>query len=342
MDATGAMVATATGDVSAAVAKATLKLPTAQLWSIARPYLYTVSATIVQHGADGDSVNASVGVRSLRWDANSGFFLNGQHSKIRGFCDHNDFGGVGMAVPDRIKLYRAQQLRSVGGNGRRMSHNPPQASLLDIYDRLGVLVMDENRVFNDDAVDVKHMADLVRRDRNHPSVFVWNFCNEGKAQRRCALSLVGSKPQACRWLPRRQEPAVQDIHPRALRLPRRQQQHHQPVRDGCWLPGGVLCPRRLPRRDGQRRATTQPDAATHNRHSRLQPSFRVDVRRISLQQFGRNCARAGAAEQFEADHRIGVLFMRQRSRRAGQASGLHQRRVEHFGWTTVRQRHNGD
>ena len=92
--------------------------------------------------------------------------MNAKPVKVRGFCDHNDFGGVGMAVPDRVKLYRAQQLRSVGGNGRRMSHNPPQTSMLQIYDALGVLVMNENRVFSDAAADVKSMADLVRRDRN--------------------------------------------------------------------------------------------------------------------------------------------------------------------------------
>lgn len=87
--------------------------------------------------------------------------------------------GVGMAVPDRIKLYRAQQLRSVGGNARRMAHNPAQRSMLDIYDALGVLVMDENRDFGDDPTLVKNMADMVRRDRNHPAVVLWNFCNEG-------------------------------------------------------------------------------------------------------------------------------------------------------------------
>lgn len=182
-DAAGSAVAHATAavDTKTGLAKATLTLPiSTELWSITRPYLYIVTTTIVaRSGADGDSLNTTIGVRSLNWNADTGFFLNREHAKIRGFCDHNDFGGVGMAVPDRIKLFRAQQLRSVGGNGRRMSHNPPQPSMLDIYDRLGVLVMDENRFFDDAAVDVKHMADIVRRDRNHPSVIIWNFCNEG-------------------------------------------------------------------------------------------------------------------------------------------------------------------
>jgi hypothetical protein len=80
----------------------------------------------------GDSVNTTIGFRSFQWDADTGMTLNGEQAKIRGFCDHNDFGGVGMAVADRIMLYRAQQLRSVGGNARRMSHNPPQPAMLDL------------------------------------------------------------------------------------------------------------------------------------------------------------------------------------------------------------------
>jgi beta-galactosidase/beta-glucuronidase len=64
---------------------------------------------------------------------------------VRGFCDHTNFGVVGMALPPRINLFRAQASRAVGGNGRRTSHNPPDPTLLDIYDRVGVVVMDENR-----------------------------------------------------------------------------------------------------------------------------------------------------------------------------------------------------
>lgn len=97
---------------------------------------------------------------------------------VRGFCDHNNFAVVGMAVPDRIKLFRAQALRSIGGNARRMSHNPPSPIMLDIYDRLGIVVMDENRLFDNSSKYVQNMGDLVRRDRNHPSVVIWSFCNE--------------------------------------------------------------------------------------------------------------------------------------------------------------------
>ena len=105
-----------------AEATATVSLTNPQLWSIPRPYLYTLTATTVLGGPQTavDAVNISVGIYGGDWSADRGFAMNGRHIKIRGFCDHNDFGGVGMAVPDRIKLYRAQLLRSVGGNGRRM------------------------------------------------------------------------------------------------------------------------------------------------------------------------------------------------------------------------------
>jgi beta-galactosidase/beta-glucuronidase len=84
-----------------------------------------------------------------------------------------------MAVADRIHLYKAQALRSVSARpGRRMSHNPPQPSALDIYDRVGVIVMNENRNFADTPAVVADHADLVRRDRNHPSVVIWSYCNE--------------------------------------------------------------------------------------------------------------------------------------------------------------------
>lgn len=91
----------------------------------------------------------------------------------------NNFAVVGMAVPDRVNLFRAQASRAVGGNGRRTSHNPPNPIMLDIYDRVGIVVMDENRLFANDSAYVDNMGALVKRDRNHPSVVIWSFCNEG-------------------------------------------------------------------------------------------------------------------------------------------------------------------
>lgn len=161
---------------------ASIDVAAAELWSIPRPYLYTLQTTLLNScGTEAvplDRVNTSIGLRSVDFAADTGFFLNSQPVKLRGFCNHNDFGGVGMAVPDRLNLFRAQALRSMGANSWRMSHNPPTPALLDILDRIGVAVMDENRQFGSDSTYVGNMAAMVRRDRAHASVVIWSYCNE--------------------------------------------------------------------------------------------------------------------------------------------------------------------
>ena len=150
------------------------------LWTIRAPALYTVRTRLLSaSGAVLDEDNTTIGFRSLRYAADTGFHMNEEHVKVRGFCDHNDFANVGVGVPDRINLFRAQAARSIGGNGRRTSHNPPDPSMLDVYDRVGIVVMDENRDFEVGQRYYDNMADLVQRDRNHPAVTIWSFCNEG-------------------------------------------------------------------------------------------------------------------------------------------------------------------
>ena len=152
------------------------------VWSSTSPNLYSINATVHEGSCTAaavDDVQVKHGFRETRWDPNDGFFLNKQHFKIRGFCDHNNFAVVGMAVPKRVNLFRAQASRAVGGNGRRTSHNPPDPAMLQIYDRIGITVMDENRLFANETKYVTNMGALVKRDRNHPSVVIWSFCNEG-------------------------------------------------------------------------------------------------------------------------------------------------------------------
>eukprot|EP00980_Cylindrotheca_fusiformis_P006193 scaffold1325_cov95-Cylindrotheca_fusiformis.AAC.4 len=114
-----------------------MKLIFPQIWSTGRPFLYQVHAVLrdCETGRAMDSFSVYHGIRTIDYTANHGFFLNQQPFKIRGFCDHDAFG---IVVPDRINLFRAQASRSIGGNGRRTSHNPPDPTLLDIYDRLGM------------------------------------------------------------------------------------------------------------------------------------------------------------------------------------------------------------
>lgn len=186
LDGNGNVVAAANSSVTikagtSSTAATSLNVASPKVWTSSTPWLYTVRAQVHQGScaSDGiDSVEVVHGFRSLRYDANEGFFLNNEHFKVRGFCDHNNFAVVGMAVPERINLFRAQASRAVGGNGRRTSHNPPDTSMLAIYDRIGIVVMDENRLFQNKSKYVTNMGALVKRDRNHPSVVIWSFCNE--------------------------------------------------------------------------------------------------------------------------------------------------------------------
>lgn len=165
-----------------ATAQAQMSVKNVNVWTIQNPYLYTVVFNATAECKSGaevvDTVSTTTGFRSLRYNADQGFFLNEKHFKVRGFCDHNNLAVVGMAVPDRLNLFRAQASRAVGGNGRRTSHNPPNPEMLDIYDRIGVVVMDENRLFENKTAFVNNMGSMVKRDRNHPSVVIWSFCNE--------------------------------------------------------------------------------------------------------------------------------------------------------------------
>eukprot|EP00051_Salpingoeca_urceolata_P012435 m.154057 g.154057 ORF g.154057 m.154057 type:complete len:1133 (+) comp17490_c0_seq1:41-3439(+) len=158
----------------------------AQLWAIRRPFLYTLTTEVLNCSTNPqatlDSTNTSFGIRSARFEPDTGFLLNNQAIKIRGFCNHNDFAVMGMAVADRVNLFRAQMMRSVGGQGWRMSHNPPIPMLLDILDRVGIVVMDENRLFGNSTGYFYNMGELVKRDRNHASVVIWSFCNEAGCQ----------------------------------------------------------------------------------------------------------------------------------------------------------------
>ena len=209
-DAEGALVATATSapaelgaGATAVLAPATpLLVAGARRWTPQSPYLYTVGVSLLGGGGGGDALNVSTGFRTARFMADRGFVFEGEKLALRGFCNHNDMAGVGAAVPQRLNLYRAQMLRGVGGNTWRMSHNPGDPATFDVLDRLGVLSWDENRDYSYNSVG--GMRQMVRRDRNHPSVIVWSMCNEiecteltpavGAAYRAAALAQDPTRP----------------------------------------------------------------------------------------------------------------------------------------------------
>ena len=179
-DASGALIATATTTAGAAppanggtlITTAALVLPPSlALWSAAAPTLYVVTASLLaSDGATVDERNVTVGFRRTQWDANTGFSLNGESFKQRGFSHHNSFAGVGVAMVPRLDLFRAQVSRTLGANIWRMSHNPYRTALYDTLDVLGTLVWEENRDMG--PAYVHEMHDMVKRARNHPSIVV--------------------------------------------------------------------------------------------------------------------------------------------------------------------------
>jgi beta-galactosidase len=152
------------------------------LWSIEEPNLYRLVTAIERGGVAVDSVETSFGIRSIRFDANKGFYLNDKPVRVLGMCNHQDHAGVGSALPDRLQAFRIEKLKGMGANAYRTSHNPPTPELLDACDRLGMLVMDETRMFSSNREGLSQLERLVRRDRNHPSVFLWSIGNEEPEQ----------------------------------------------------------------------------------------------------------------------------------------------------------------
>ena len=187
LDAEGKLVGTASHTATAAsksenviVRLPAITIISPHLWGIQTPYLYTVVTDVLDASSRQvlDSVNTTIGVRSIRWDYDHGFFLNGKNIKLRGFCHHDSFTGVGMAMPDRVWLLRAQQSRGVGANAWRMSHNNYRESVYSLADAMGTVVWDENRDLRE--MGLAAMNKMVRAHRHHASVAVWSLCNEGE------------------------------------------------------------------------------------------------------------------------------------------------------------------
>jgi beta-galactosidase len=154
----------------------------ANLWSLQTPYLYNLVTTISNQGAAADIYNTPFGVRTVSIDSTNGVFINGHHVEIQGMCNHQDQAGVGSALPDRLQYFRIERLLEMGVTGYRTSHNEPTAELLNACDQLGMLVLDENRRLGTNAEPLGELSRQIRRDRNHPSVFLWSLANEEPLQ----------------------------------------------------------------------------------------------------------------------------------------------------------------
>jgi len=157
-------------------------------WSPESPKLYKLITTVSIEGKIVDQKETMFGIRTVGFDKDKGFLLNGKPYELYGTCNHQDMSGVGAALPDAVQDFRVKRLKEFGCNAIRTSHNPPTPELLDACDRLGMLIMDESRLLGSDSENLRKWEDQIRRDRNHPSVAIWSVANEEFA--------VQSTPQA--------------------------------------------------------------------------------------------------------------------------------------------------
>ena len=149
-----------------------------RLWSLEERNLYKLLTEVEAGGQIVDRYETPFGIRTVKFDPEKGLFLNGKSIKIKGTCNHQDHAGVGVAVPDAVQYYRVRKLQEMGCNAIRTSHNPPTPELLDACDEWGMLVFDETRMMSSNPEGLSQFENLVRRDRNRPSVFMWSMGNE--------------------------------------------------------------------------------------------------------------------------------------------------------------------
>ncbi|HLH81519.1 MAG TPA: beta-galactosidase GalA [Chthonomonas sp.] len=224
LDATGKPIAHATSTLFVPQGQTrqivqNISVPNPHLWSLDSPYLYTAVSRIEQGDEPLDEVKTEFGVRTIEFRADTGFYLNGKPVKLKGTCNHQDFAGVGIAMPDNLLWWRIAKLKEMGSNAYRCSHNPPSEELLTACDHLGMLVMDENRHLGDVYTpktphgapysNLSDLAAMIQRDRNHPSIIMWSMCNEEPLQgteegarifaamKKVVLSLDPTRPVTC-------------------------------------------------------------------------------------------------------------------------------------------------
>lgn len=185
----GTTQATIPADGSQGVAT-TLTITAPQRWDIDHPYLYSLVTEVMEGDRVVDKYVTPFGVRTISFDKQKGFLLNGRVVKLHGVCNHHDLGALGAAVSRRATERQLQIMKAGGVNAIRTSHNPPSPELLEFCDRMGLLVMDEAfdmwripKVPNGyskyyDQWSECDVRDIIRRDRNHPSIIMWSIGNE--------------------------------------------------------------------------------------------------------------------------------------------------------------------
>ena len=184
LDGSGVTVATAESpqrtidgdDCSSFGASARLSDPV--LWSVDQPHLYSLVATVEAEGTVRDQEQIRFGIRTVVFDADKGFFLNGKSLKIQGTCNHQDHAGVGAALPDRMQWYRLGVLREMGCNAVRTAHNQPTPEWVEACDRMGIMMMCETRQMSSNSEGMQQLEQMIKRYRNSPSIIIWSIGNE--------------------------------------------------------------------------------------------------------------------------------------------------------------------
>lgn len=201
-DASGNCVAEKMVKPSGDMASAELEIPHPELWSVDSPVLYSLESELILKGEVVDRAATRAGIRESVFDPDRGYFLNGKNMKLKGVCLHHDAGVLGAAVPAEVWRRRLMALKSIGVNAVRTSHNPQSPAFYDICDEIDLLVMDEafdewrypkrkwlegwnvgkpgfegSYGFFEEWAE-KDITDMVRRDRNHPSIIMWSIGNE--------------------------------------------------------------------------------------------------------------------------------------------------------------------
>jgi beta-galactosidase len=157
---------------------ASVKLAKPARWSLETPTLYTAVVTVVSEQKTVDAEQITFGIRTLRFDADKGFFLNGKSVKVKGTCNHQDHAGVGAALPDRLQWYRLAVLKEMGSNAVRTSHNMPTPEWVEACDRMGMMMMCETRMMSSTDEGLTQLETMVKRYRNSPSIILWSMGNE--------------------------------------------------------------------------------------------------------------------------------------------------------------------
>jgi len=169
---------TAPGYYKTASHSSVLKVNNPKLWDIDTPNLYKLVTEVRQGNTVVDKYETEFGIRSIRFDAEKGFFLNDKPVKLKGTNNHQDHAGIGTALPDGMQYFRIKKLKEMGSNAYRCSHHPPTPELLEACDRLGMLVINETRLMGTTDMHLNDLKRMIERDRNHPSVFCWSVGNE--------------------------------------------------------------------------------------------------------------------------------------------------------------------